>query len=516
VTVAPDIARAIAAWAGIVGPEHVLTGPDPRLAGYRQTTFATASGADVVVRPSTIAEARACMAVALAEKVPFHPSSRGRNLGWGARVPGDGLRVVFDFRRMDRILSFDKRLGVLEVEVGVTQASTHELLEREAPDWMIDATTSAQDSSLLANAIERGHGMGIFADHAHHVGGLQVLLADGRLIETGWREFDGARCAGLSDIGPGLQLGALFVQSNLGVVLSGTIQLARRPEAAILGIVELADDDALLAAIPLLLELKLRGLVQAGPRIDNVFRILQQGSRLVELVGEVRHVPLKEARLLAAARGLPPWRSLLTIAGDLPVVRASATRIAEIVNGRGVGVRFVGLDEGPRTSAEVALLAILRGTPAEVGLRRLAWRKPANAVISDGETDGCGFLFLTTVLPFTAEAVAQVRTLVENTVGDAEFEPEMSFLSLHERVLHGHVSITYDRAIDGEDGRARALHDRLLDVLAAEGFHPYRLGIQSFSHMRRVAPSAWKLLRQLKDALDPDGIIAPGRYLPGA
>jgi 4-cresol dehydrogenase (hydroxylating) len=342
------------------------------------------------------------------------------------------------------------------------------------------------------------------------------MLADGRLIETGWRAFDGARCAGLSDIGPGLQLGALFVQSNLGVVLSGTIQLARRPEAAILGIVEFTDDEGLLAAIPLLLELKLRGLLQAGPRIDNVFRILQQGSRLVDLVGEIRQVPLSEARLLAAARGLPVWRSLLTIAGDLPVVRASATRIAELVSGRGLVVRFVGLDEGPRTPAEAALLAIVRGAPAEVGLRRLAWRKPANAVITDVEADGCGFLFLTTVLPFTADALAQVRALVEKTVGDAGFEPEMSFLSLHDRVLHGHISITYDRAIEGEDDRARALHDCLLDALAAEGFHPYRLGIQSASHMGRAKPSARKLLRQLKDALDPVGIIAPGRYLPGA
>ena len=73
------------------------------------------------------------------------------------------------------------------------------------------------------------------------------------------------------------------------------------------------------------------------------------------------------------------------------------------------------------------------------------------------------------------------------------------------------VSITFDRDVAGEDERALACHRALLDALALAGYHSYRLGIQAMRPATRI-DSAAPLLERLKQACDPQHILATGRY----
>ena len=41
---------------------------------------------------------------------------------------------------------------------------------------------------------------------------------------------------------------------------------------------------------------------------------------------------------------------------------------------------------------------------------------------------------------------------------------------------------------------------------------PYRVGIQSMAQVVRESDPFWQTVKELKKALDPNGIIAPGRY----
>jgi 4-cresol dehydrogenase (hydroxylating) len=56
-----------------------------------------------------------------------------------------------------------------------------------------------------------------------------------------------------------------------------------------------------------------------------------------------------------------------------------------------------------------------------------------------------------------------------------------------------------------------ACYRELLDRLTASGYHSYRLGIQSSAEMIDK-DSYSSLLAMIKRALDPNGILAPGRY----
>jgi 4-cresol dehydrogenase (hydroxylating) len=94
------------------------------------------------------------------------------------------------------------------------------------------------------------------------------------------------------------------------------------------------------------------------------------------------------------------------------------------------------------------------------------------------------------------------------------FEPDLSCIALRARSLSYHISITYDRDVAGEDERARACADVLRDALRSLGYLPYRLGIDAMGAMNHVEASYGLALRALKQCFDPDGVIAPGRYMP--
>jgi len=73
------------------------------------------------------------------------------------------------------------------------------------------------------------------------------------------------------------------------------------------------------------------------------------------------------------------------------------------------------------------------------------------------------------------------------------------------------ISITYDRDIASEDEKAMACYEALSKRCMENGYYPYRLGIQGMGQLQR--PDAYAaVIRALKTALDPNGIIAPGRY----
>lgn len=70
----------------------------------------------------------------------------------------------------------------------------------------------------------------------------------------------------------------------------------------------------------------------------------------------------------------------------------------------------------------------------------------------------------------------------------------------------------FDREVAGEDEKAMSCHDELLQMLTQAGHIPYRLGIQSMNSLPPAQDDSGFFLRTLKQALDPNDILAPGRY----
>jgi 4-cresol dehydrogenase (hydroxylating) len=83
---------------------------------------------------------------------------------------------------------------------------------------------------------------------------------------------------------------------------------------------------------------------------------------------------------------------------------------------------------------------------------------------------------------------------------------------LNDRCIDSTVPVLFDPDSHEETVRAHACHAALFDEGRAEGFIPYRVGPRSMDWIVRPESSFFRLVSKLKGAVDPAGILDPGRY----
>ena len=104
-----------------------------------------------------------------------------------------------------------------------------------------------------------------------------------------------------------------------------------------------------------------------------------------------------------------------------------------------------------------------------------------------------------------------VARLANESLLNHGFEPQMSISLATERSLICVITISYDRSVPGEDQRAISCHTELTEQLLALGYPPYRLNVRSMGYVDNC-PTYAGVLSDLKAVLDPNGVLAPGRY----
>jgi 4-cresol dehydrogenase (hydroxylating) len=155
---------------------------------------------------------------------------------------------------------------------------------------------------------------------------------------------------------------------------------------------------------------------------------------------------------------------------------------------------------------------LMKGIPTEHPLASTYWRKPSPPPASmDPDRDGCGLLWCSPVAPNDGAAARHLTELVCERVLSHGFEPAISLTMITGRALACIISLTYDREIAGEDERAIACYRDLTRLLAQQGYHSYRLAVGAMPAMEGGAYA--DLLDGIKAAIDPRGILAPGRYV---
>jgi 4-cresol dehydrogenase (hydroxylating) flavoprotein subunit len=155
---------------------------------------------------------------------------------------------------------------------------------------------------------------------------------------------------------------------------------------------------------------------------------------------------------------------------------------------------------------------LLKGIPTGDPMASCYWRKktPPPSQINPGR-DRCGLLLCAPVAPMEGEHVARMVHLARELLLGYGFEPGISLTLITERSVCCVISIAYDRDEAGHDEQAMACYKNLLGVLTEHGYYSYRLGIQAMSEFRGDEGSA-DLLRMIKNVVDPNSILAPGRY----
>jgi 4-cresol dehydrogenase (hydroxylating) len=157
----------------------------------------------------------------------------------------------------------------------------------------------------------------------------------------------------------------------------------------------------------------------------------------------------------------------------------------------------------------------MKGIPTNTQIDSSYWRKkslPSGA--KNPDLDRCGLIWCAPVAPLTGKATKEITQIIAQTIVQHEFEPLISMTLITERSLCCVSTIAYDRETPGEDIKAIACHQQLLDRLSDAGYYPYRLGIQSMDVLTKRQDNYQNLLNRLKKSLDPNQILAPDRYCP--
>ena len=515
----PDLSDALAAFRDAVGDDHVVTDP-ASLAAAGTATFATEARTPAIVRPASTAEVQACLRVANRFRVPVYPVSRGKNWGFGSRVPPRDGCVILDLSRMDRIVDHDEALAYVTVEPGVTFAALYDFLRARGSRLFASTTGGSPHASVIGNALERGDGAGPLGDRMAHACALEVVLPTGEVVHTGHDRFEGARVAPLFRWGVGPSLDGLFSQSNLGVVTRMTLWLAPLPRSLAVVRFSVVDPARLRGMVDACRVLRLDGTLRSVVGLWNDYRVLStRGQYPWDLAGGKTPLPREVMDELRRAWGGGTWFGSTAIYAPSAAQGRAAVAHAQRVLAPHVDHLSVDVRTGSPTSGHELFdeldpaFLFLQGIPHEKSLRSLYWRKrmPVPEPI-DADRDRCGAVWCSPVLPFAGCDVEDAVRAVEEVILAHGLEPMLVMLGQSERLLTVVPLLLYDRDVPGEDEQAMRCHDAILSKLNAAGYPPYRLGIQSMGSVPAPRDDHGALIARLKRALDPNDILAPGRY----
>lgn len=273
---AVDTGAALRAMEAVVGTAHLLA-DDATMERYARSTAARPVRPLAVVRPAGAGEVAQLVRIAAAHRLAVYPLSTGKNWGYGDACAVGAGQVILDLSRMNRIVQVDAELAYAVIEPGVTQRQLSDFLRDNGYPLWADCTGAGPDTSYVGNIMERGFGHSPYGNRLQHVAGMQVVLASGEVLDTGFGHYRQARATHLFPYGVGPFLDGLFTQSNMGIVTRLGIWLM--PQAACVNhfLCSVPAHGDIAAVVDALRPLRLDGTLRSILHIGNDLRVLSGG-----------------------------------------------------------------------------------------------------------------------------------------------------------------------------------------------------------------------------------------------
>lgn len=472
----PMTSTLLEALRSAVGGEHVLTDGD--LSAWEVDWRRRYRGkALAVVRPGSTDEVAAVVRACVAHRTGLVP--QGGNTGLvGGSVPDDsGEQVLLSLSRLRQIRAIDRANLTMTVEAGCVLQTVQEAAA--AQGLLFPLSLAAEGSCTLGgNLASNAGGTQVlrYGNARDLCLGLEVVTAQGEV----WHGLSALR-----KDNTGYDLRDLFIGSEgtLGVITAATLKLYPQPAARTTALAACATPEA---AVALLSRAQARlGAGLTGFELMNVF----------SLALVARHFPALPRPLPDAA-----WTVLLEQSDTEGEAQARA--------------RFEGLLEAALEAGEIDDAAVAESLQQSHELWHLRESIPL-AQAEEGLNIKHDIALPVSAVPAfvgstgaaLAAAFPGVRLVTFGHLGDGNLHynvqaPEgvdaAAFLRTHEAAIN---RLVYD-AVEAESGSISAEHG---------------IGtLKRFELAERKSPVALALMRSIKQALDPAGVMNPGRLLPDA
>ncbi|MFF3907356.1 FAD-binding oxidoreductase [Streptomyces sp. NPDC001848] len=439
--------------------EAVLADPDVT-ASYANdmASFCAAGTPAVVVLPRTVEEVQHVMRTATELRVPVVPQGARTGLS-GAANASDGC-IVLSLTKMDRILEIDPVDRIAVVEPGVVNATLSRAVNEHGLYYPPDP--SSWEMCTIGGNIGTASG-GLccvkYGVTAEYVLGLDVVLADGRLMSTGRRTAKGVA---------GYDLTRLFVGSegSLGIVVRAILALKPQPPRQLVLAAEFASAAAACDAVC---------RIMAGGHVPSLLELMDRTT--VKAVNALAHMGLPEST-----------EALLLAAFDTPDPAADLAAVGALCEAAGA-TQVVPADD----AAESELL---------LQARRLSL--PALEAVTG-----------TTMIDDVCVPRSKLGEMIEGTERIAEKYQLTIGVCAHAGDGNTHPVVCFDARDPDESRRARESFDEIMALglrLGGTITGEHGVGVLKKEWLaREIGPVGVEMQRAVKQVFDPLGILNPGK-----
>jgi glycolate oxidase len=439
--------------------EAVLTDPDIT-ASYANdmASFCPAGVPAVVVLPRTVEQVQHVMRVATELRVPVVPQGARTGLS-GAANASEGC-VVLSLLKMDRILEINPIDRTAVVEPGVINATLSRAVGEHGLYYPPDP--SSWEMCTIGGNIGTASG-GLccvkYGVTAEYVLGLDVVLADGRLMSTGRRTAKGVA---------GYDLTRLFVGSegSLGIVVRAILALRPQPPEQLVLAAEFASAAEACDAVC---------RIMAGGHVPSLLELMDRTT--VKAVNALAHMGLPETT-----------EALLLAAFDTPDPAADLAAVGALCEAAGA-TQVVPADD----AAESELLLQAR----RLSLTALEAVKGTTMI-----DDVC---VPRSRLGDMLEGIERIAEKYRLTIG----------VCAHAGDGNTHPTVCFDAQDPDESRRARESFDEIMALgleLGGTITGEHGVGVLKKEWLaREIGPVGLEMQRGVKQVFDPLGILNPGK-----
>jgi D-lactate dehydrogenase (cytochrome) len=465
-------AESVAQLSTLIGAGAVIGEPS-RMSGYlNEPRKRFHTGAIAVALPGSVEQVQAIVRWANETSTGIIP--QGGNTGLvGAQVPLRGDEVIVSLARLDHVRSVDVAAGTMTAEAGVILENAHKAAEAVGtifPLWLGSQGSARIGGLLSSNA--GGVNVLAFGNARELTMGVEAVMADGRL-------YRGLNSLKKDNTGYDLKDLLVGAEGTLGIITAATLKIFPKPEDYETTIVNIAGPEAALTLFQLLRE-------RTGSRL-NAFEIIPH----LGLDMQLRHGMLDRD----PTAGPSPWYALIEVSRMKGGVPGALQAAIEAAFAEGLIDNAVFAESlGDRT-------------------RMWAFREQMSEVQSK---EGASIKHDVSV------PIAAVPQLIaEGTAAAERLSPGIRAVPFG-HMGDGNIHFNFSQPV-GADAKAfmarydEPMHEAIYEIVLRLGGSfsaEHGIGQLKVDQLKRVKdPVALDMMRAIKAALDPKGILNPGKML---
>lgn len=440
--------------------DQLSTGASVLASHARGESYDEAVLPEVVVFPESTADVQRVMAFAFENAVPVTPVAVNSSLE-GHTVPLYG-GISLDMMRMNRILEFRAGDLLAVVQPAVTYPQLNDYVRRSGLFFPIDPGAHASLGGMISTNAS-GTAAVRYGVTADYLLSLEVVTPEGEVIRTGSRAKKSSSGYNLTRLYAG-------AEGTLGVITEATVRLTGLPEAA------------------------------------------------------------------SAAR--TPFGSALAATGFVSSLIGSGVPVARCELIDPASIRAVNRHQGTAYPEEMTVFLEFHGSPAGVAAevavaKGLAMEHGATAFDSSADPAEQGKLWearhnvfyalvaahpgkrsVVTDVAVPISKLAEAVTAAIHACREAQFD---AYLVGHAGDGNFHLAIFFDPDDAGAYERLQSLSHQLVEhalSLGGTSTGEHGVGLRKLRYMAREHGAALEVMHRIKEALDPKGIMNPGKKLP--